>query len=1120
MVVPPPPAVYRPETVSAVACASGGPFYLHCDASGLDFLVDTGSAVSLLPFNSTSPPSARRLCTAAGAPLASWGTRRLTLCLGGRTFTWKFVLAAVDRAILGFDFLAHFGLLVDAAAGRLLDSVRGAPVCAVSSPAEAPPSASSTAALDLHPSVHWLLSEFSDLHGVGFSDIKPSHGVCHHVVTHGPPIRARARRLDPEKLAAARAEFRRMEEAGVIRRSNSPWASPLHMVPKPDQAWRPCGDYRALNLVTQSDTYPIPHVADLSANLHGKTVFSKIDLLKGYYQIDMAPEDIPKTCVVTPFGAYEWLKMPFGLKNAGATFQRVMDRLVQDLPFCWVYLDDILVSSSSLVEHLEHLRALFVRMREFGLSMNPAKCLFARQTVPFLGHTVSAGGVAPLPRHVEAVLSFPRPADVPALQRFLGLVNFFRRFLPGAAAYLKPLTDALKMSSSASSSIAWTAEMSSSFEKAKSSLADAATLRHPVPGARLSLAVDASACHVGAVLQQWVDGGWAPLGFFSRKLVDAELRYSTFDRELLAAYAAVRHFRYQLEGRQFSLFTDHRPLAHAIRRVTPPVSARQQRHLAFLSEYTTDFVYLPGAANVAADALSRPVTTAVAAGAPAVPGGELHTGPPPVSPASELPAVPDGELRTGPSPVFSLSSPPSPAAVDATLPAFLAAQRSCTDCQSLAASPQFAVRATEGGALASFSSHRPRLLLPADYRRPAFKAVHGLAHPGIRATRRMMSQRYLWPGMLKDVGAWARDCLHCQSAKVHRHQKPAVQQIPVPTRRFHHVHLDLVGPLQASSGYTHVLTVIDRTSRWLEAVPLSSTTTTDCWMAFLSCWVSRFGVPAVLTTDQGPQFSSSAWSSLCQQFGVKHVMTTPYHPESNGMVERVHRRLKDALRARSAVTTWSSELPLVLLGLRSAPREDTNVSAAEMLYGTALTLPSSFVDPRPDDTLSFFSRMRRNLLSLPVQQTRPSPRSDWLDPRLMDASHVFVRRDGHVPPLEPLYAGPYEVVSREENVYRVRVGARVQAINVARLKPVVSACPVQPAEPPKRGRPRRAPPPSSSAPPAPSPRRPPAPPSSTPAQRKRGRPRKAAVVKFTETSVRPPVLRPQPRRAGLRPRPP
>ena len=249
-----------------------------------------------------------------------------------------------------------------------------------------------------------------------FASPDPAHGVFHHILTEGPPIAFKARRLDAEKLAAAKAEFAAMEAAGIIRRTDSPWSSPLHLVKKADGSWRPTGDYRRLNCATVPDSYPLPNIIDMSANLAGKRFFSKIDLVKGYYQIPMNEADIKKTAVITPFGLFEWLVMPFGCKNAAQSFQRLMDRVLVGLPFCFVYLDDILIASASREQHLADVRAVLQRLHEHGLVINPNKSSFCLSSVEYLGHMVTSTGITPLSKNTSALKEFPVPLSRPELR--------------------------------------------------------------------------------------------------------------------------------------------------------------------------------------------------------------------------------------------------------------------------------------------------------------------------------------------------------------------------------------------------------------------------------------------------------------------------------------------------------------------------------------------------------------------------------------------------------------------------------------------------------------------------------------------------------------------------------
>ena len=329
-----------------------------------------------------------------------------------------------------------------------------------------------------------------------FSSFNVQHGVEHYIPTSGPPTYARARRLSPDKLAIARREFAEMEKLGIIRRSSSTWSSPLHMVEKKTLGtWHPCGDYRRLKDATTHDRYPVPHMQDFTAQLEGEKIFSKIDLVQGYNQIPVAAVDIPKTAVITPFGLFEFLKMPFGLKNAAKAFQRLMDQVCRGLEeFLFVYLDDILIASCDAKQHRRHLRLLFKRLAEHGLVINVTKCKFGVDAIDFLGHRVTEQGVQPLPEHVEAIRKIPPPCDAKALNEFLGMVNFYHQFVPHSATLMEPLHS---MSHIKGRDIQWTERLQSAFNETKQALASATLLIHPSNTATTCLTVDAYNLAVG-----------------------------------------------------------------------------------------------------------------------------------------------------------------------------------------------------------------------------------------------------------------------------------------------------------------------------------------------------------------------------------------------------------------------------------------------------------------------------------------------------------------------------------------------------------------------------------------------------------------------------------------------
>ena len=413
--------------------------------------------------------------------------------------------------------------------------------------------------------------------------------------------------------------------------------------------------------------------------------------------------------------------------------------------------------------------------------LNPTKCEFGVKEIDFLGHQINHNGVAPLPQKVTTVMEFPQPKTAQSLREFIGMVNFYHRFIPQVADKLRPLYAAILPQKR---DLVWTVEQDTAFQECKKALAAAILLHHPCTNAPISLTTDASDAAAGAVLAQYVDGQWQPLAFFSKKFRPPETRYSAFDRELLAMYLAVRHFRYFLEGRQFVIFTDHKPLTFALNRTSEPWSARQQRHLSAISEFTTNIRHVSGKENVVADALSRAVVSSYTA---------------------------------------------QPAQIDYT--ALAATQETDPDLQQLQKNANGLqlqrVQIADTSLWCDMSTNQPRPLVPKEWRRHVFHTLHDLAHPSVRATRKLIAQRFVWFGMNKDIAVWSRACNRCQLTKVHKHTVAPLGTFMPPTQRFQHVHVDIVGPLPYSKGYNYLFTAVDRFTHWPEAIPMTDMSTTS-----------------------------------------------------------------------------------------------------------------------------------------------------------------------------------------------------------------------------------------------------------------------------------------------------
>ena len=444
------------------------------------FIVDSGSVVSLLPRKAVQRKLRRQalvLHAANASPIATYGRYSMELNLAlRRALSWSFVVADVQTAILSADFLVYYGLLVDVKSKRILD-----PLTLLSLEGTlANPQVYSVSRVDwidvpdgsLGSVYTKLIREFADLATpISVAATLPDSLVRYSIVTTGPPIVERPRRLTGDRLTAAKAEFAMLLDRGIIRPSSSQWASPLNLVPKKDGSLRATGDYRRLNACTIPDRYPLPVIEDLLQEVQGQ-VLTKVDLQRAFYQIPVAEEDIPKTAVTTPFGLFDFVGRPLGLRHSTQTLQRTIDYLLRKLPFVKCYLDDLFVASLSHKEHLDHLRQVLETLRAAKLKINLAKCAFGKPQSVCLGYFVSKDGFKPPQQKIEAIESYPRPEHSASLRRFLGMVNYYRRCIPRAADLQAPLHDLLK-GIPKKGKLSWTTEADIALQRCKSCIAEA-----------------------------------------------------------------------------------------------------------------------------------------------------------------------------------------------------------------------------------------------------------------------------------------------------------------------------------------------------------------------------------------------------------------------------------------------------------------------------------------------------------------------------------------------------------------------------------------------------------------------------------------------------------------------
>ena len=974
-------------------------------ATKLKLIIDTGASISILPtkyaVGLSLQPTAVTLTSASGETIPCHGESSVDIQIRSlrRTFTWTFVIADTTHPLLGMDFLAHHDLLVNCKNSELIDKTTKTSITAKHPTSEVVQVIINDKGT-LPDEVGTILNKYPSVTSTKSTHSLPSASKVTHSIDTGDakPTYAKTRQLSAEKFAAAKNEFQNLLQAGIIRQSKSPWSSPLHLVPKSEaNQFRPCGDYRTLNAITKPDRYPIPHIHSVSTKLNKMKYFSKIDLVKAYHQIPLQECDIEKTAVCTPFGLYEYLYMPFGLRNAGATFQRYMDNIFMDTKCVFIYLDDILIFSETKEQHLIDLEEVLKILHSNNLRISLPKCSFIKENIDFLGCNITCQGIKPPNNKVSEINQYPEPTDSKSLRRFLGMVGFYRRLIPNFAQVVIPLTETIKKNPN-EKKLMLTTEAKEAFKEIKLILANLSVLSHPSAAAtHYQLVTDSSSYAVGAALHQIIDSKPVPIGFFSKKLTEAQRKYSTFDRELLAAFLAVLHFKPQIEGRQVTLFTDHKPLVSAYKKTSLLKSDKQQRHLSIITEYVADIAYIRGDQNIVADCLSRPANAVTV---------DIY----------DLPAL--AEQQKNDQEIESYKERLKP------------------------------FKLNSDTILCDTSTPYPRPFVPLDCRKNIFNSLHDISHPGIKSTLKLIKARYFWPNQDRDIRTWTKECLNCQQAKINRHTKSSIQPFNLPSSRFETVHMDIVGPLTParygdesySTPYRYILTCIDRATRWIEAIPMTNITASTVAISFIEAWVSRFGVPLHVISDRGSQFESELFQELSTLVGFHRLRTTAYHPQCNGMIERQHRTIKTAIMARKQ--NWLKALPIVLLSLRNIPTE-AGFTPSTAVTGSSVLYPRPLVDNTTED--NFTSSTVRELAvemskinfdKLSEGRLHSTPKTYEPDD-LRTCTHVWIRIDRVRRPLEAPYSGPHEVYKRFPKYFKIITNSGDhQNVSIDRLKPV------------------------------------------------------------------------------------
>eukprot|EP00794_Sanderia_malayensis_P005886 gene5886-biopygen4888 len=842
------------------------------------------------------------------------------------------------------------------------------------------------------------------------------------------PVRQRPYRVPETKRNMIANEVQKMLLSDVIQPSASPWCSPVILLEKPNGEYRFCVDYRRLNEVTKKDAYPLPRIDETLDALGNATWFSTLDLQSGFWQIPTRESDIEKTAFMTHHGHWEFRVMPFGMANAPATFQRLMDLVLSGLHWthCLVYLDDIVVFAATEEEHMRRLDLVLERIAKAGLTVKPSKCQWLQRQVKFLGHIVFSEGVAVDPAKVKAVKSFPTPKNQTDVRSFIGLTSYYRRFIPEYASRTKALTELTKKKCKFSGS----EEAEKSFEDLKNCLSTAPVLRCPDFNLQFKLYTDACDYGIGAVLAQETANGEVVVAYASRLLKSSEKKYAVLQKEALGIVWSLKHFYPYLYGRRFTVVTDHRPLKW-LKTMTAPNNLFA-RWISEIQAYDFDVFHRPGRLHSNADTLSRyPVAE-----------DSVMT----VGEHEFLKAQIEDDYAGAWIEFLSKGKEPENQELAEKLKRekdrYAIAEDGCVyrkcDTRNGSVKKQFLVPKSRVGQLLTKYHDNPLS-----------------AHPGFYRCYRKIQMAYYWPTMKTDI---KRHIRHCQECAKYKSTKPACKT-PLKSitteRPMQIVAMDFVGPLPKSDrGNLYALVMTDHFTRWPIVYPTENLEA-ETVARKLAEFIHIYGCPEQLLSDRGSNFTSALIKALCKQLGVKKIFTCAFRPSSNGLNEHLNGTLFNAVKmyASKKPSVWDEYLDAVKFAYRTTPHSVTQHTPAFLMFGREVNSPLDMKPPTrlySDEYLKVMQNERQQAYSLVKelvakeqqrQKTHHDKNIKQLNVKVGEKVWIrdFIVKKGTSKKFHQPWVGPYEVskVVGKNNVEIIIPGKRnnkTKRVNMEQVK--------------------------------------------------------------------------------------
>lgn len=743
------------------------------------------------------------------------------------------------------------------------------------------------------------------------------------------PIFCKSRPVPYAMKEQVEKEIDRLVKSDIIYPvKSSNWATPLVCVNKPDgKSVRLCGDYKVtLNRVLKNkEHYPLPVSEDIFAKLSGAKVFSKIDLTSAYLQLRVSEHSQQFLTVNTHLGLYRYKRLPFGITSSPFQFQAAMDNILKGLEDTYCFLDDILVVGHSLEDGAKKTERLLMRLQEFGIRANPQKSELLKYNLEFLGHRIDEEGIHPTEKRVKAVLDAPQPTDITQLRAYLGMLNFYGKFLPNLASELYPLYKLLRKDEV----WCWNTQCAQAFEKSKVLLTNSKVLVPYNPKLKIELSCDASAYGIASVMSHiMADGSARPVAYASRTLSKAEKNYAQLDKEALAAIFGVKKFHKYLYGQSFTLVTDHAPLTTLLGEKKPipaQAAARMVRWAIILSAYNYTIVHRRGTEIVEADALSRlPKQSAVE--------WEDHDtikffAPFPDVPLTSVEIEKATRLDSLYSKVLDMTQVGWPEHMDRSDPLH-----------------PFFIRKNELSVELGCILWGSRVVIPPSLQEIIIKMLHE-EHPGICKMKSLARSYVWWPNLDNRIEHVVKSCSVCQMTRKSIPKAP-LHPWPWATRKWQRVHIDF-----GQKHGTYFLILIDSYSKWVEVFPMAGTNATKTIEKLRTCF-SAYGVPENIVSDGGPPFRSQEFEGFLSSNGINHLFSPPYHPASNGQVESMVGIFKTALLKqilhddqKGTKRTLQHKLDCFLFSYRNTPHSITNKTPSELFLGFKPRTRFTFLKP-------------------------------------------------------------------------------------------------------------------------------------------------------------------------------